>query len=92
MLKWKKEHAGRYKTKCGRFEVRCNWRDLKGSNVFWTLHCVDRKVTLDDRVWGRVESFETKREAQECAVECDEKPSNFKLSIRPMTFKETEAA
>ena len=89
MLKWTKKYAGCYKTKCGRFEVRCNWYDLNGRDVYWTLHCVDYKVTLDGRVWGTIDAFNTKREAQEASAWCDE---DMNIEIRePRGYWDTDA-
>jgi hypothetical protein len=64
MLKWKRNGAGNYTTQCGRFNLmRC-----EEGYVFWNLYCVDRDMTLDDKVWGAVDGFNTKWQAQEAAT------------------------
>jgi len=64
MLKWKKNSAGEYATKCGRFNLS---RQEEGY-VLWNLYCSDSNMTLDEMSWGAVDSFNTKWQAQEFAT------------------------
>mgnify|MGYP006245937131 FL=1 len=73
MLKWKKVRQGEYITTCNKFEIQ----RFDQYRVFWNLYSTYECLWLDggDQPYALgpvVNSFNTKREAQEYARECME--------------------
>ena len=70
MLKWKRIRAGHYKTTCRTFTLRSvapagNWST--GFNTIWYLYGWNPKITEYYLNNGIVDTFKTKKQAQESA-------------------------
>ena len=48
MIKWRKEYAGCYVSKCGTFKIHDVWHTASGSKRIWNLWSSDSRYTLDD--------------------------------------------
>ena len=46
-IKWRKEYAGCYYSKCGTFKIQDVWHNDSGTNRIWTLWSSDDRYTLD---------------------------------------------
>ena len=48
MIKWRKEYAGCYYSKCGTFKIEDVWHTASGSKRIWNLYSNDNRYTLED--------------------------------------------